>query len=202
MISVSAMAQHQLPPLPFEVLIGNEGVFVQSIVKRPFSDQSKFSFFNLGTYSFNYQQQPSDNDLVLLTQFTYELKNGFAAMAGGEINNAVGFAPIAGFEHSYASRKWLAVTIMSYFINSSSDVSLFGLYEFKPPINKKLALYSRLQFMYNHSLSNKVHNRSFAILRLGVKKERLSIGLASNLDQYGPEKVFKNNNGVFIAWDF
>ncbi len=39
------------------------------------------------------------------------------------------------------------------------------------------------------------------VLRAGVRRNALSFGLGTNLAQYGPEKSFKENYGVFVKWD-
>ena len=68
------------------------------------------------------------------------------------MNAVVGLSPVIGPKHVYASRKFLAVSILSYFLNGDHDLGFFGLYEFKPPINDKLALYTRLQVLYERVL--------------------------------------------------
>ena len=96
----------------------------------------------------------------------------------------------------------MAVTVLSYFLNGDSDLKLFGLYEYKPPINEKWSAYSRLQFIYNQNLSEGLHNKSYLYLRAGVKRNAMIIGLAANLDQSGPMRVFDENYGVFVRWEF
>lgn len=200
--SISLIAQKPVPPIPFEFFVGHNALFVQNVVKRTFTQESRFSLFNLATYKHAFQQNNVDNDLVIVSQFNYELFKGFGLMAGAEMNSAVGFSPIVGMEHSFASRKWLAVTILSYFTNGKNDTSLFGLYEFKPSLKENMALYSRAQLMLNRSLSTGMHNRSFVQLRLGLQQKQLRYGLAANLDRYGPLKEYKDNFGLFTAWEF
>ncbi|MDP5121320.1 MAG: hypothetical protein NWQ46_06990, partial [Spirosomaceae bacterium] len=184
--TISLIAQKPVPPIPFELFVGHDALFVQNVVKRSFTEESRFSLFNLATYNHRFQTNNEENDMDVVSQFNYELFKGFGLMAGAEMNSAVGFSPIVGVEHSFASRKWLAVTIFSYFTNDKNDASLFGLYEFKPSLNNNVALYSRAQFMLNRSLSTGAHNRSFIQIRLGLKQKQLRYGLAANLDRYGP----------------
>lgn len=123
-------------------------------------------------------------------------------MAGGEMNSAIGFYPIIGPQFNYSSRKLLAVTVASFYINSGNDLKIFGLYEFKPSLSQNWNLYSRLQFIYNFSMETGDHNRSYVYLRAGLKRKQLAFGIGANLDQIGPAKIYRENFGPFLRWDF
>ena len=195
-------SQYHQPPIPVESFFGHEAINSQIIVKRDFTPTSKFSFFGLTTYTASYDNEQDDNHLVIVNQISYSVGNGFGVMAGMDMNSKVGFSPVIGPEHAYVSRKFLAVTIVSYFLNGNHDISLFGLYEYKPPINDHLSVYTRLQILYNQNLGEGEHNRSFVYLRAGLKRNRFSFGLGANLDQFGPIKIFKDNYGGFLGWGF
>ena len=198
--SVSAQAPE--PPIPIELLFGHDNMYFQMVVKKKFAPESKFGFFSVATYTADYQNELRENRLIIPTQFNYSLRKGFGLMAGADINSVVGFAPIVGPQHNYASRKFLAVTVVSFFLNQERDVKLFGLYEYKPPIGGNWSFYSRLQFIYNHSIAENAHNRSYLYLRAGLKRKSLIFGAGANLDQFGPEKIFKDNYGLFFRWEF
>ncbi len=197
-----AFCQNQQPPIPLELLFGGKGMSSQMILNRDFAPNSKFSVFSLSSYSTVYDNEQSENDLVIINQVNFSLGKGFGIIGGINMNAKAGLSPVAGFEHVYASRKMLAVSILSYSLDGDHNLSFFGLYEFKPPINDKLSVYTRLQFFFEQSFSEHHHNRSFMYLRAGLKKSKVSFGLGANLDQYGPEKVFRDNYGVFVGWDF
>ncbi|MFC3880470.1 hypothetical protein ACFOSV_09800 [Algoriphagus namhaensis] len=200
--TLNSFAQHKQPPIPFEIFFGNEAVFSQLIINRDFSPESKFSLFSLTTYTSGYNQDGYENDLALINQITYDLGKGFGFMGGINVNAAVGLTPVIGPKHVYASRKFLAVSILSYSVDGKHDLSFFGSYEFKPPLNRNLSLYTRFQALLNESIGESRHNRSFMYLRIGLKKRNLNYGLGANLDQYGPDKNFTDNYGLFIGWDF
>lgn len=195
-------AQHHDPPIPVEVFFGNQQINYQTTVKKLFSPESKFGFFNLATFTTDYKNDASEDFLLIESQLSYTIKGGFGMMAGTFINSFTGFSPILGPQHTYASRQVLAVTIASFFLNEKNDFQIFGLYEYKPPLAKKWVLYNRLQFIYSHSLKYDFHNRSYLYLRSGLKKEAFVFGLGANLDQYGPTKRFGDNYGLFIRWEF
>lgn len=189
-------------PTPVEFMAGNNRLFYQMVVKKKFSPESKFGFLSVATFSSSYDNQMDDLDLVMPVLVNYNIYKGFGLVAGTTVNNEVGFSPVVGAQHSFANREWVAVTIASFFLNSSKNAELFGIYEYKPKISPKTNLYSRLQFMYIHGIEKNHHARSFLQLRSGLKINEFSFGLGANLDQYGPEKSFKPNYGVFVGWAF
>lgn len=192
------------PPIPLELFFGHEQVNFQLIVKKKFSPTSKFDLLAISIFSENYDRKNKmGNSVVIPFQFNYNIgKKGFAVAVGGEGNSVAGFSPFVGMGHTFASRKFLAITVLNYLINEGQDLKLFGLYEFKPALNEKWSLYSRVQFVYNHSLAENHHNRSFLYMRAGLKKGPLGFGLGANWDQYGPDKITKDNFGVYTRWEF
>jgi len=194
-------AQAPEPPLPVEVMPGNNSLYFQMVVVKNFSPESKFGFFSVATFKVPWEDL-SQVDITLPVQVNYTFWKGFGAVAGGRINNIIGFDPMVGLQHKYASKKVLAVTVASFFLNENNDAELFGLYEYKPPINEKWSFYSRLQFIYVYGLGDNQHGRSYLYLRAGVKRNALAFGLGTNLDRYGENKIFKDNYGVFVKWDF
>lgn len=199
-----AQTKPSSPPIPLELFLGHEQLNFQLIVKKKFTPESKFDLLVISVFSENWDKNVEiGNSVVIPFQFNYNIgKKGFAIAAGGEGNSFVGFSPLVGVEHSFANRKVLAITVLNYLINENQDLKLFGLYEFKPPINETWSFYSRVQFVYNYGFAENSHNRSFLYLRAGVKKGPLGFGLGANWDQYGPNRIAKDNFGVFTRWEF
>lgn len=198
----SLHAQALKHPVPLEVFWGHYSLYYQVVVKNKFSLESKFGYFGLNTYTADYQNNMHNNSLNIIAQFNYSLVKGIGLMVGTDMNSFSGFSPIIGPQYNYASKEWLAVTILSYFLNGDSDLKLFGLYEYKPAIGKEWSLYSRFQFIINQNLQENSHNKSYIYLRFGLKRKSLIFGIASNLDWSGPKKIFQDNYGVFVRWEF
>lgn len=198
----STYGQQNQPPIPLELLMGNKKLYYQMVIKKKFSENSRFDLFSVATFTADYQNDLSENRMVIPAQVSYSLKKGFGLMAGTDMNSFSGFSIVAGPQYNYASRELLAVSVLSFFLNDERDVKLFGLYEYKPALTNNITLYSRLQYIYNYNLNEKQHNRSYVYLRLGIKKGQMAIGIGANLDQFGPAKVFKDNYGIFLRWDF
>jgi len=197
-----AVSQEPIPPIPAEVFFGNEYIYYQIVTKRAFSQGSNFEYFALATFSADYRNGLKANSMVTIGQISYELGRGFGLMGGADVNSFSGFSPIIGPQHTYASKEWLAVTVVSYFLNGESDLKLFGIYEYKPAINDKWTLYNRVQFIVNQSLSYNSHNKSYLYLRTGLKRNSVIIGIAANFDWSGPSKVYRENYGLFTRWEF
>lgn len=200
----SVRAQDASPkvPIPVDYMIGNNRMFFQMVVKRKFSSESKFEFLSVSSLAASYDNDMENLDVAVPVLITYTIYKGLGLVAGATINNRVGYSPLLGAQHSFTNKEWVSVTIASVFLNSTKNIELFGIYEYKPSITPKLNLYTRIQFLYIHNTSEDFHARSFLQLRTGLKMNALNFGIGANLDQYGPEKTFKPNYGVFIGWAF
>jgi hypothetical protein len=204
LISFSLKAQAPIPPLPMEMMFGQDRMDYQLVMKRNFTATSKFSVLAIAVFSENYGKGKKLGDSVVIPfQVNYALgKSGFSLAAGGEANSVAGFGTTIGLTHSKATKEILAISVLSYQLSSAQNVKFFGLYEYKPALNEKWSIYSRLQLTYNQGMAEGAHNRSFLYLRAGLKKGPLGFGLGANFDAYGPSKVARENYGVFTRWEF
>lgn len=203
-LSYPAFAQEgpPKPPTPVEWMFGHERAFFQMVVNKKFTPDSRFGLLSVSTFSAKYTNEAMDLDMVAPVLLNYSLKKGFALVGGSTVNNEVGFSPVAGAQHTFANKDWLAVSILTFFLNNSQNAELFGIYEYKPALSPSTELYTRLQFMYVHGLADGSHARSFLQLRAGLKRQAFSFGLGANLDRYGPSMHFKPNYGLFVGWLF
>lgn len=200
--SAPFIAQQPQPPLPVEVFAGHRNMYYQTVIKKPFAPRSNFDFFGLAAYTANYDNVITNNRLIMITQLGYNIKNGLGAMVGIDMNSVAGFSPIIGPQHNFANKKILAITVISFFLNGDNDLKVFGLYEYKPPINEQWAFYSRFQFIYNHGIKENTHNVSYIYLRAGLKRKSFIFGVGANVDWLGPNKDFRENYGGFVRWEF
>ena len=202
--STFVQAQAPTPPIPLELMFGNDRLDFQMVVKRNFTPQSKFSILAIAVFSENYGKEKKIGDSVVIPfQVNYALgKSGLSLAVGGEANSVAGFGTTVGLTHSKATKEILAITVLSYQLSSDQNLKIFGIYEYKPALNEKWSIYSRLQLTYNQGMAEGFHNRSFLYLRAGLKKGPLGFGLGANFDAYGPNKVARENYGVFTRWEF
>ncbi|SFG48036.1 hypothetical protein SAMN04487988_104135 [Algoriphagus hitonicola] len=195
-------AQAPEPPIPIEIMPSSDQLYFQMVVKKQFAPTSQFNFFTVTTFTANYQNDMRKSSVLIPAQIQYEFgKKGFGVMAGGEMNSVIGFYPVFGPLHTYASKEFLAVTVATFYVNQEQDFKLFGLYEYKPVLSEKWTLYTRLQFIYNQSIREGDHNRSYLYLRAGLKKGPMIFGIGANLDQFGPDKQYRDSFGLFVRWE-
>jgi hypothetical protein len=185
-----------------EVFFGHEALFFQLVVKKPFTPTSKFSFFTVASYTADYKNELSENNIVIPVQLSYDLGKGFGIMGGTIINSNSGFSGMVGPQFNYSSKEFLAITVLSLFLNEDNDFRLFGLYEYKPAFNENWGLYTRVQFVVNQSLKLGINNQRYLYLRAGLKNKQLIFGIAANLEQSGPLLEMGENYGLFLRWEF
>jgi len=195
-------AQAPKPPTLVEAFFGNEALYFQLVVRKKFAPTSRLGFFTLASYSADYENHLAENAIVVPVQLSYELGKGFGIMGGTDINSNSGFAAIVGPQYNYVSKEFLAITVISFFLNKDNDVKLFGLYEYKPSFTENLGLYTRVQFVVNQSWRLGLNNQRYLYLRAGLQNKQLIYGLAANLEQAGPLKRKGENYGLFIRWEF
>ncbi|MFQ3326958.1 MAG: hypothetical protein ACI8YC_001598 [Salibacteraceae bacterium] len=185
-----------------EAFFGHEALFFQLVVKKKFTDTSRFNFFTVASYTADYDNNLRKNNIVIPVQLSYDLGKGFGIMVGTDINSTSGFSAIVGPQFNYSTKEFLAITVVSIFLNTDNDFKLFGLYEYKPALNENWSLYTRAQFVVNQSWKFGLNNQRYLYLRAGLKNKRLIFGIAANLEQSGPLKEMNENYGLFVRWEF
>jgi hypothetical protein len=72
-------------PIPTEVMFGNNRANLLLILNRPIDTKGRFHFFNVTVGAADYQNTPSETEIVLNNSLTYALGNNFHAAAGAQI---------------------------------------------------------------------------------------------------------------------
>jgi hypothetical protein len=188
----------QKAPLPVEVMAGNNRANLLIIINRPIDAAGKFNFFNVTVGAADYQNTPSETEIVLNNSITYALGKGFSAASGLQWHYKLGFVPTVGFQFLKASPDYLIVIFPTYNFRPGPALETVALAEFKPKLSDKIRLYTRLQGLIVQDLKNDVHARSGISLRAGLTFDKFTIGLGSNFDAYGPKKLEKSNHGLFF----
>lgn len=203
-LPVKLFAQDSPPtaPIPVEMMFGHNRFFFQSVVTKPFAAGSRLGLFTIATFHAGYKNEQDEFELAIPVQVSYRLWKNFGAFAGVAMNSKSGAHPVIGPQYVLAKRQLVIVVNGRYLLSSNHNLEGFALAEFKPSLNDKWSLYSRLQGFYSYNTKKESHDRSFFYLRLGLQKKNFSFGPAANLDQYGPDKKLKENYGVYLSWNF
>lgn len=185
------------PPLPVELMLGNNRANLLMIVKKPIDTKNRLSFFNVTVGAADYKNSVNETDMVINNALLYNLGGHFSASAGLQWNYKVGLVPSLGIQYSKASPDYLIIIFPSYNLLPNAGLETVAIAEIKPKLSEKTRLYTRLQGLYVYNLKNGIHAKSALSIRAGVSLGKCSLGIGSNLDYYGPVKIEKINTGIF-----
>ena len=188
----------QKAPLPVEVMAGNNRANLLIIINRPIDAAGKFNFFNVTVGAADYQNTPSETEIVLNNSITYALGKAFSAASGLQWHYKLGFVPTLGFQFLKASPDYLIVVFPTLNFKPGYAFETVALAEYKPKLSDKLRLYTRLQGLLVRDIEVGTHARSGTSLRAGLTFDKFTVGLGSNFDAYGPMKFEKSNHGLFF----
>jgi hypothetical protein len=190
-------------PVQIEALAGNERLALQTVVIKPFTVNSKFSILSFVETVNSYDNKEAQNfDLDNITQVNYDLYRGFGPSLGLTTNNLQVFAPNAGLNYILLRPILMFLVNPTVALTTGHDLSCIAILEYRPPIKKKLSLYTRLQAYYSYNLDNHYHERSFLTARLGLSYDRFTYGIGANIDRYGPTIIQKKNYGIHLMYLF
>jgi hypothetical protein len=179
-------------------MAGNNRANLLIIINRPIDAAGKFNFFNVTVGAADYQNTPSETEMVINNAITYGLGKGFSAASGLQWHYKLGFVPTVGFQFLKASPDYLIVIFPTYNFKPGPAFETVALAEFKPKLSDKLRLYTRIQGLLVRDVERGVHARSGITFRAGLMFDKYTVGLGSNLDAYGPLKSEKSNHGLFF----
>lgn len=185
-------------PIPVELMQGHQKLYSFLIVNRSLAPESDWGFLNVTTFSGTNPNKASRNEFFSSSLLTYPVYRKFRIVFGVNLNEVVGLNYFAGFQYATSTRYWLIVLVPGIYYPDQSSVETLALIEYRPPLSKRVKLYTRLHTLYNASLSEGQHNRSYGYLRLGLSVKTLSFGVGWNVDWYGQLRSREENLGIFI----
>jgi hypothetical protein len=181
-------------PIPIELMLGHKYGTVNLAFSRNFSQTSRLGFFHMNTIQVDYEDK-NNNDFILQDQVYVEtFKN--LRIAGGVVYSQGGFNTTLGLQYVYGGKKLFILCAPRVNIESDPSYDIMTIIQYKPQINDKLKLYTRLQML---NLFNSEGNmKSYQWFRLGLEVKGIQFGLAADLDENGPDPSVTSNLGVFI----
>ena len=197
-LSLFPLISFSQAPIPAEVMFGNNRTNFLMILNRPVDAKGRFHFFNVTVGAADYQNTPSETEIVVNNSLTYALGHNFHATAGAQWHFKLGFVPTVGVEYLKARPDFLLVIFPTFNMLPNKNLETVGIFEYKPALSPKTRLYTRLQAMYNQDMTLEAHARSAYSVRAGISIKQFTVGLGSNLDYYGPLKFDKTNHGLFV----
>ena len=181
-------------PIPVEFMSGIRYGTVNLSFNKSFTQNSRLGFFHMNTVQFDYRSELKNSFLLQDLLYVETFKD--LRIAGGVVYSKGGFNPTAGLQYVYSDKKIVFLCAPRVNIESELTYDLMTIFQFKPTINDRVKLFSRVQMLNLFNSGGNV--KSYQWMRLGLEIRGIQFGLAANLDEYGPNPSVESNIGVFI----
>lgn len=199
-------------PIPVEVFFGNHRIATQVTVNRNFNATTKFGVFASTMTAGEYDNKLNDknqidkerNDTESMNSLylTYNVYKGLGLISGAGLNSSWGFRPFAGARYGYGNKLFSVNVSSGFYLTQSNNSESKVAIQLRPHLTGNWSLLTSVQGMFNLDMDTRKHDRAAFYARLGTSYKAYGFGMATNLDWYGPKKVFKENYGVYISYAF
>lgn len=95
------------PPIPVEVMFGNEKINYLTILNLPFEKNKRLGYFGVASALIPYENTRASNEIVISNSLTYNFFQKLYATAGLQFHYAKGAVPSAGIQFFSADPTWL-----------------------------------------------------------------------------------------------
>ncbi|MFV0500517.1 MAG: hypothetical protein ACK5MH_02865 [Bacteroidales bacterium] len=193
---INSFSQNNNPVIPFEIFFGNNRINNQINVNK--NIKGKFFFQNISTAAVDYKNTLIENEVIMMNSLNYQFHKHINIGTGLRYHYLKGIIPNLSMSFTYFNPTWTFILSPCLELLPKRNLEFASIIEFKPKLTENIRLYSRIQGLYNQNLIDNLHDRSFLNFRLGLKINNIMFGAATNLDNYGPHKFYKDNYGVFF----
>ena len=189
--------------IPVEAMIGNKSYWYQHILMRKFSSESKVGFFNVSSM-YAFYDDSKRNELMSQSYLTYSVVNWMTVSIGSFYSSKPGFSPSFAIQFIKKKNNFFLLAVPRIDLKKQPTYDAMVMAEFKPPLSERTTLYFRIQLMSNYNSSSQVkelsysHNRSYQNFRAGIGIKKIQLGVALNVDEYGPSSKAFLNAGAFV----
>ncbi|HAA11677.1 MAG TPA: hypothetical protein DCE41_08260 [Cytophagales bacterium] len=183
------------PPIPIEVVVGQNSSMYQMIVSKQITPGSKFGFFNLINYEVTYDDF-APNSYIIQSIVNYEIVKGLGVGAGANFKSFGGFKPIAVASYSYFNRDIGFLVQPSVELAENGNYEVFTMFEWHPVNAKKIQPYFRVQGLLTF---NDEHAFSYHYWRIGIQYKGFRVGPGLNVQYVGPNVVNTTNLGGYFS---
>lgn len=190
------------PPNPIELLLGNNRLAFQQVSNKSFSEYPKLKFFAITNFATDYRNSEINMDFISNSFLGSAINKSAALGIGGFMSAKKGFYPALAARWSLARKDYFIVVNPAIYLTEYRNLVCQAIGEYKPKWNKGVYGYFRGQVLYNHNTKSNLHERSYFQSRIGIGKGRTQFGIAANEDFYGPDRLLKENYGLFVRYFF
>lgn len=203
--SQKANVPAQEEPISIELFAGNKGLAFEMIVSKQFSPHSKFGFFNVTDFSWDYKEVNQTSDFLSQSFLTAQVWRGISVAAGlsamGSSTSPLTVRPTAGLQYLLASRDFVVIVLPQLDLTQTYNFETFVVLEYKPMLSKKWGIYTRVEGLYNYNIRVGFQEISSVYLRLGLSYNNIQFGTGTNPDFSGSNNHQVSNLGLFIKTD-
>lgn len=192
-IHATASAQH-LAYAP-EAMVGQRAFSWQHSIQTPLN--SRWQFSNVVLYDHIYTHEP--NIYFIKNSITYQLNNSLRIEAGCGIKNPGAFGSLLLQYHYHQNNISFSYGIGPGIQNGILLEQALRAH-FSPPISSTTN--AILSFFASINIANNRLDRGLQQLRIGIKKQQISGGLALNIDQFNNHNGSFFNTGIFLKHQF
>jgi hypothetical protein len=190
------------PPNPIELLLGNNRLAFQQVSNKSFTEYPKLKFFAITNFATDYTNSETNMDFISNAFLGSSVTKSTALGIGSYMSAKKGFYPALAARWSLARKDYFVVVNPAIYLTEYRNLVCQAIGEYKPKWNNGVYGYFRGQILYNHNTKSAVHERSYFQSRIGMGKGRTQFGIAANEDFYGPDRLLKENYGLFIRYVF
>lgn len=186
----------QKKSVPIESLFTGYNFYYQHTLYKKIGS-SKFSFFNLTSLKTDYRFLNKKNSYLVRNQLFYKIHPNFNIGLTGELSSFENAARL-GIQYLFKNKTFTIIVYPNLTVaNEFSFVNMI-YFEYKPKINKRLNLYTRVQiqtttfFKGNTKYSN--------LYRLGIEYKTIRFGIGMPwFDPFNTKKIKSEYIGVFAG---
>ena len=189
-------------PIPVEVFFGNDRVVTEITLIKKFTGIPKFGIIASSYYAADYKNELRNNESMNVLLLTYDIYKGLGIVSGAALNSKWGFRPFAGGMYVYGNKGFATAVSSGFYLTESNNSESKAMVQYRHPLKGNWSVYTRLQGLFNLDMDTRKHERGQLFGRLGVGYNSFGFGFATNLDWYGPNKIFKENYGVYVSYAF
>ncbi len=181
-----------------EAMAGTKNYFYQHSFVLPLP-ASKLSLFHASSMHLLYDET-TKNEVMTQSYLTFRVASFMRLALGTFYASKPGISPSLAAQFHISSRHLKALLVPRIDLKKKGSAEAMALVEYMPSITEHTSFYLRVQLMSNYG--SQIHNRSYQNIRVGLKKQKTTGGLALNVDERGPEKQTQHNWGVFLRYDW
>jgi len=162
------------PPIPVELMVGNESLLYKMVVTKQVS--SNFKFYNLLTYESSFITS-SASGIFNQTAIFYDFSKHFSIGSGANFSSFHGVSPILVALYSNFNTTRGIVIQPSITLEKNNAKELFGMYELTYKVSPTITGYFRLDAFTSWYSK---HDFSYLNWRLGTQTKQGRFGPAIN----------------------